>query len=340
MDIITIYSSDYQETGGVENVIRNLNEKLVKKGHSTKVICLTKSNATNYELINGIEVYRIKDNFYNYLMDYSIKFGKFLRGNRKLFGEANIIHVHGHHSLFSWQVIRQLHKQGYVDKLVFNPHYEGFGSTFINTILLKLYKIIAKTNFELPQRIVFVSEYEMNNVINNFRIDQSKITVIPNGINYTVPEDPMVKKIKGSKLNLLYVGRVKKKKGIHYILKAIKLLNENYSLEVEFSIVGMGNYINKLRTLAEKDKLDNINFLGRVSDEELEALYRKSDIFLLLSKSEAYGIVVAEALVHGLIVIVSNNAALKEFVEEKGCFGIVYPPDPEKLASLILKSKM
>ena len=65
--------------------------------------------------------------------------------------------------------------------------------------------------------------------------------------------------------------------------------------------------------------------------------YKKSDIFLLLSQSENYGIVVPEALTMGTPVIVTKRTALNEFLNEPGCFGVDYPPDPKEVANLILK---
>ena len=70
-------------------------------------------------------------------------------------------------------------------------------------------------------------------------------------------------------------------------------------------------------------------------DEILDEMER-SDIFLLLSKSEGYGIVVAEALAMGTPSIVTNGTALEEFTNENGCFGVNFPPDPDEVADLIL----
>ena len=71
--------------------------------------------------------------------------------------------------------------------------------------------------------------------------------------------------------------------------------------------------------------------------KELYEKFRDADIFLLLSRSENYGIVVAEALALGTPCIVANTTALSEFTKEPGCSGIDYPPDPKELAELIIK---
>ena len=58
---------------------------------------------------------------------------------------------------------------------------------------------------------------------------------------------------------------------------------------------------------------------------------------MLLSRSEAYGITVAEALSLGTPCIITENTALKEFSMEPGCFVVDYPPEPEKIASSIIE---
>jgi glycosyltransferase involved in cell wall biosynthesis len=62
---------------------------------------------------------------------------------------------------------------------------------------------------------------------------------------------------------------------------------------------------------------------------------KRADLLVLLSNSEAYGIVVAEALALGTPCIVADSTALHEFVAEPGCFGVDYPPDSQKVARLI-----
>ena len=75
-------------------------------------------------------------------------------------------------------------------------------------------------------------------------------------------------------------------------------------------------------------------FLGSA---DLVREVKHADLFLLLSNSEAYGIVVAEALALGTPCIVADATALHEFITEPGCFGVDYPPDAEKVARLIME---
>jgi glycosyltransferase involved in cell wall biosynthesis len=62
-------------------------------------------------------------------------------------------------------------------------------------------------------------------------------------------------------------------------------------------------------------------------------------MFLLISRTENDRITVAEALAAGTLCIVAKRTALVEFLDEPGCLGINYPPNPTKLSELILNVK-
>jgi glycosyltransferase involved in cell wall biosynthesis len=106
-------------------------------------------------------------------------------------------------------------------------------------------------------------------------------------------------------------------------------------------VVGEGPYEEELKKLAKELEVDeSISWEGFVPPSDQEKLleyYKESDMFMLLSESENYGIVVVEALTMGTPVIITKRTALTEFLDETGCFGVDYPPDPREVADLILK---
>ena len=75
-----------------------------------------------------------------------------------------------------------------------------------------------------------------------------------------------------------------------------------------------------------------------LSREELIRKYAEADVFVLLSKHEAYGIAVAEALASRTPCVVAKTSALAEWVDDKNVFGINYPPNISELAELIRKA--
>ena len=98
--------------------------------------------------------------------------------------------------------------------------------------------------------------------------------------------------------NFVYVGRLVWQKNLHFLIKQF-----NRHPELHLDIIGFGVQESELKSIAG----DNINFLGAVNNKELAAYYNKADVFILASKSEAWGLVVEEALNNGTPVMVSNK---------------------------------
>lgn len=125
------------------------------------------------------------------------------------------------------------------------------------------------------------------------------------------------KEYKQSKLNnnrILFVGTIEPRKGIDLGIRAFKVLLDrfpNYKFTIAGRIDAEPQYYKKLIELVQKDNIEaNVEFLGRVSSEELSDLYQNSDLFLFPSLLEGYGWVMIEAMARGLPVIAFNNSAI------------------------------
>jgi glycosyltransferase involved in cell wall biosynthesis len=139
---------------------------------------------------------------------------------------------------------------------------------------------------------------------------------------------------------LLYYGWLLELKGVQYILKGLYELQHAFEKRARLKIIGDGTYKGTLSKLARELRLQSsISWCPFLPEEELYREIRAADVFLLLSRSENYGIAVAEALALGVPSIVAKTTALVEFLDEPGCFGIGYPPDPTELAELIISVK-
>jgi glycosyltransferase involved in cell wall biosynthesis len=121
-------------------------------------------------------------------------------------------------------------------------------------------------------------------------------------------------------------------KGSQYLVEVLPKLAKNVILE----IVGSGPLRPYLEKRARELKVhDRVKFYHNLSRRELLQKYADADVFVLLSKYEAYSIVVAEALAAGTPCIVANNSALSEWVDDETCFGVDSPVSINKLANMI-----
>jgi len=128
-----------------------------------------------------------------------------------------------------------------------------------------------------------------------------------------------------------------KRKNVQSIVESLDVLVHGVGVHgASLTIVGVGPERASIsRSIRERGLEAHVTMKPFLTSQGLAHEMKHADLFLLLSNSEAYGIVVAEALALGTPCIVADATALHEFVAEPGCFGVDYPPDPEKVARLI-----
>ena len=249
--------------------------------------------------------------------------------NKNFINQFDIIHIHGFHTLFSLQssICCIINKK----EFIFSPHYHGIGHSNITKIFFKIYSKMAYPMLTKASRIICVSDFEKSLLLSNFHLDVNNIEVIPNGVS----EFSKIRFSNKNRQSILYVGFLREYKGVQFILMALKILLAN-GKDIDFIIIGEGEYKNNLITLAKDlDISSHTYFINKIDDEELHNFIQISSAILLLSKAEAYGIIVAEGLSHGVPCIVTNTSALKEFSSEIGCYSINYPPNIEELANTL-----
>lgn len=144
----------------------------------------------------------------------------------------------------------------------------------------------------------------------------NKVEVIANGIDV---DSIKIKKSWERKRNILFLSRIHVKKGIEFLLEAVSLLKsqlEGYTI----TIAGEGDkeYISSLKNKTKELNIEKmIVFYGGVYGEKKWELYRNSDVFVLPTYSENFGIVVAEALASGTPVITTKGTPWEELNTEK-----------------------
>ena len=112
-----------------------------------------------------------------------------------------------------------------------------------------------------------------------------------------------------SKVNFLFVAKLQFKKGIDLLLEAI--LNKNSNKEflkyAEFSIIGSGELEKYCKDFIQKNNLKNVRLFNFQNQKQLRFFYNKSDVFILPSRSEPWGLVINEAMAAGNAIIASDK---------------------------------
>ncbi|MEJ5172838.1 MAG: glycosyltransferase [Hydrogenothermaceae bacterium] len=164
---------------------------------------------------------------------------------------------------------------------------------------------------------VLVPSYEYKDRLKSLGIEESKLDVFRRGVNLEKfnPKfrDKNFWKIYDPTYNgekvVLYVGRVAKEKDIDIFLEVARLTDRK---DIKFFIVGDGPY----RAEIEGRLPHNTILTGFLRDQALSKAYASADIFLFPSTTETFGNVVLEALASGLVCMVSDKGAAKEFIVE------------------------
>lgn len=154
--------------------------------------------------------------------------------------------------------------------------------------------------------------------------------IIPNGISYEKfagPPRPIEKYAEGGP-NILFVGRLEKRKGLKFLLRAMVGVWEKIP-SARLIVVGSGPLLQNYRRLVETNGLKNVEFVGFVPTEELSRYYQSCDVFCAPSTGqESFGIVLLEAMASGKPIVASDIPGYR-WVVNQGKEGVLVPPKDE-----------
>ena len=135
---------------------------------------------------------------------------------------------------------------------------------------------------------------------------------------------------------LIFVGRLTAEKHVDVVLRALTKLDP--ALDVHFDIVGGGDQRKNLEHLARDLGVDGrVTFYGRVSDDELRALYSRASVFTIASIAELQSIATMEAMASALPVVGANAVALPHLVHDGENGYLFEPGDVDDLADKLTR---
>jgi glycosyltransferase involved in cell wall biosynthesis len=185
-----------------------------------------------------------------------------------------------------------------------------------------------------PDRVAVHATSDEEVIQSRNKIKNATPVLIPNGVD--LPDASHVRAAANGKLRLLFLGRLHPIKGLENLFSALTKVSDNVTL----SVTGEGDpdYQNALGRIVDDLGLQNrISFNGPAANNQKAEMFSRSDVCVLPSFSENFGLAIAESLAHGVPVIASRNTPWKE-VETIGC-GLWVDNDPDQLAASIEKIK-
>lgn len=325
--VVPTYFPAY-EFGGPIFQIHYLSKNLIKQNYEVDVCTTNKGNEKKFksnlkQIVNGVNVFYFRRLFSKFYISISMFF--FLFSNIKSY---QIVHIH---SMFNFPTaISLILSSVYKKKIILSPR--GILDKELiknkNTLLKKIWLFCLKKYLKKVDTFHATSNLEKEKI--KFYFKNCNIKIIPNGIDIVDLNKKIDQKILkpkystyfDKKINLLYIGRIDRKKNIDLIIRSIhKSKISNFNL----NIVGNGdkNYLKYLHNITNDLRLnENINFINHIDGDIKIYFYQNSSHLILPSKSENFANVVLESIFYRKSVLISDKVGLKDFVKSNN-FGII-----------------
>lgn len=327
-----------------------LTTALAKRGHNVKVFTTNKDGASVLPVETGrsvkmgnIEVTYFPVGFPRWYY-FSLKLSQALKHELPHF---DVVHIH---AVYLWpttitaywcrklKIPYVIRPAGLLDSINVHKHYEGFIASYMSRIKKIAYmNIIGKYELNNAKGIHYTSQFEMDSSLKwGIKV---KGKIIPLGVE--VPErNNLVRCDKSADLifkpkTILFLSRLDPIKGIEILIETVNILCR-FRNDFKLIIGGSGKKDYKLKLIEMIDRYGLggvVSMIGNVTPENKNLVFENSDIFILLSHHENFGIVVAEAMAMNLPVVISNNVGIHNYVKDYGAGLVVSGNNPELIAS-------
>lgn len=174
------------------------------------------------------------------------------------------------------------------------------------------------------------------------KIYDREVFVNPNGIDLERFKDLSKEnirkrlKIEEDEKIIIFVGTLRPVKGIKYLIKAMKIIRQKNE-DARLMLIGDGEERAYLENLVKELNLKNyVKFIEKVKNENVPEYMVTSDVFVLPSLSESFGIVNLEAMASGLPIVTTKVGGLPEVVKDGETGFLVEPKNPEQIAEKAL----
>jgi glycosyltransferase involved in cell wall biosynthesis len=152
-------------------------------------------------------------------------------------------------------------------------------------------------------------------VIEKYGIDPAKVTTVYNAVE-PISQEEKVRLKKGVEEKIVtFLGRITMQKGPEYFVEAANLVLKRMK-NVRFVMAGSGDMMNGMVKRAAELKIsDYFHFTGFLKGDDVFDMFRMSDVFVMPSVSEPFGIVPLEAMQTNVPVIISNQSGVAEILK-------------------------
>ena len=227
---------------------------------------------------------------------------------KDLEGQFDVIHAHDWLTYFAGIAAKRVSGK----PLVVHMHATEFDRSGEN-INRRVYAI-EKAGMQAADRVIAVSELTRRIVIGKYGIPADKVVTVHNAVRFGESEEAAPERAVKDKV-VTFLGRITYQKGPDYFVEAAAKMLQRVP-DVRFVMAGSGDLMNHVvRRVAQLGIADRFHFTGFLKGGEVQRMFRLSDVYVMPSVSEPFGISPLEAMRSGVPVIISRQSGVAEVLD-------------------------
>ena len=223
--------------------------------------------------------------------------------------EFDVIHAHDWLTYYAGIAAKRMTGK----PLVIHVHATSFDRGSADNIDTRVYAI-EKRGMEAADRVITVSDLTRNIVITKYGIDPSKVITVHNAVDFSGKDDIQVERGVKDKV-VTFLGRITFQKGPEYFIEAAaKVLKRTDN--VRFVMAGSGDMMNRaIRHVARMGISDRFHFTGFLRGADVQKMFALSDVYVMPSVSEPFGISPLEAMRTNVPSVISKQSGAAEVLK-------------------------
>lgn len=223
--------------------------------------------------------------------------------------EFDVIHAHDWLTYMAGIAAKRLSDK----PLVVHVHATSFDRSSDNNIDTRVYDI-EKRGMEAADKVITVSDLTRNIVITKYGIDPSKVVTVHNAVDFSGRSNVNVERGVKDKV-VTFLGRITFQKGPEYFIEAAAKVLKRCD-NVRFVMAGSGDMMNRsIRQVARLGISDRFHFTGFLRGKEVQEMFALSDVYVMPSVSEPFGISPLEAMRTGVPSVISKQSGAAEVLK-------------------------
>jgi glycogen(starch) synthase len=171
-----------------------------------------------------------------------------------------------------------------------------------------------KYGMEAADQVIAVSHYTKEHIIRRYGLKPGKVTVVHNAVSRSESAVRVRTKKKNGQKMVLFLGRITFQKGPDYFVEAASLVLKSMT-GVQFVMAGAGDMMPQMiEKVAGMQIGSHFHFTGFLQGPEVERIFALSDLYVMPSVSEPFGISPLEAMLYDVPVIISKQSGVAEIL--------------------------